>query len=435
MSDECKSKVATDTKVVVAKKYTGDYYVKSLMGDQKSFAMEHSQLRQKKPSVKEFTIGDAIGRGSFAEVYQCWRPEEPDIVYAMKMIRKDLIIQRQQSLNVRTERDLLSEFKSRRKQLTCPWITDLVITFQDEKFLYIVTEYCSGGDMISWLIRHDVFPEETARFYITELVLALNSLHKMGYVHRDVKPDNILIDRNGHLKLADFGLSKRDPECVRDTCPSEMESFQKDDDIDMIKRFKDKKERKALFFSTVGSPAYIAPEVLIGRGYDYSCDWWSVGVILFEMLYGYPPFYNDSKTGTAKKIIQFREYLKFPNNVDNVSGKAVDLISNLITDAKDRFGFEEIIRHPFFEHVTTTDAIRHEKAPFSVDIATPTDLKYFEPAPDNATIQKQPFTTVSREDQAVFVGFTSKICDRNQSVTLSGKCGKFHELKEFQEDD
>ncbi|ESL09454.1 serine/threonine protein kinase [Trypanosoma rangeli SC58] len=251
MAEEAKSKVATDAKVVVAKKYTGEYYVRGLMGDRKPFAIEHSHARQKKHSVDEFCVGDVIGRGSFAEVYQCWRSDDPEVIYAMKKIRKDLIIQRQQSLNIHTERDLLSDAKLRQRRAGCPWVTDLVVTFQDPEYLYIVTEYCSGGDMISWLIRQDVFSESTAKFYIVELVLALNSLHKMGYAHRDVKPDNILIDRDGHLKLADFGLSKRDPEWLESLCRSDVLGIC-DDSADTKSRFKDKKERKAYIFSTVG---------------------------------------------------------------------------------------------------------------------------------------------------------------------------------------
>ncbi|EAN77913.1 serine/threonine protein kinase [Trypanosoma brucei brucei TREU927] len=437
MSDVPKSQVGTDAKVAVAKKYTGEYYVKGMVGDKKSFAIEHSRGRQKKHTVNEFCVGDAIGRGAFAEVFQCWRPEEPHIVYAMKKIRKDLIVKRKQSLNVHTERDLLSDAKLRQKRVSCPWITDLVVAFQDQDFLYIVTEYCSGGDLISWLIRYDVFPEETARFYFVELVLALNALHKMGYVHRDVKPDNVLIDREGHVKLADFGLSKRDPDQAESTSVAD-DSYLTEDvtvDDDVKKRFRDKKERKVMFFSTVGSPAYIAPEVLIGRGYDYSCDWWSAGVILYEMIFGYPPFFNDNNTATAKKIIQFKEHLEFPKDQTTVSKEAIDLISHLIADSKERYGFEEIIRHPFCKGVPLTDSIRNEKAPFSVELNSPRDLQYFEPAPDNADIQKQPMTAVSREDQSVFVGFTSKLCDRNQSTTWSRALGRFHELQNFSDDD
>ncbi|RNE94930.1 serine/threonine protein kinase TbPK6 [Trypanosoma conorhini] len=434
MAEDAKSKVGTDAKVVVAKKYTGEYYVRGLMGDRKTFAIEHSHARQKKHSVDEFCVGDVIGRGSFAEVYQCWRPDDPEVIYAMKKIRKDLIIQRQQSLNIHTERDLLSDAKLRQRRVGCPWVTDLVVTFQDPEYLYIITEYCSGGDMISWLIRQDVFPESTAKFYIVELVLALNSLHKMGYVHRDVKPDNILIDRDGHIKLADFGLSKRDPEWLESLCRLDYAAMC-DDAADTKSRFKDRKERRAIFFSTVGSPAYIAPEVLLGRGYSYSCDWWSVGIILYEMLCGYPPFFSDSKTVTAKKIVRFKEYLGFPQEPDALSSDAVDLITHLIADPEERYGFEEILRHHFFDGVTVTDSIRHERAPFYVELSHARDRQYFEPAPDNAAIQQQPLVTVSREDQAVFVGFTSKLSDRGQSTTLSGALGKFHELQDFSDED
>ena len=142
-----------------------------------------------------------IGKGAFGEVRVCRHKKTNEIV-AIKKMRKDEMYKKNQILHVRAERDVLSEAK-------IPWIVELRYSFQDEVYLYLVMEYCPGGDLMSLLINKDILTEDEARFYIAELVLSVENVHKLKCIHRDLKPDNILIDKEGHLKLSDFGLSKK----------------------------------------------------------------------------------------------------------------------------------------------------------------------------------------------------------------------------------
>lgn len=142
-----------------------------------------------------------IGKGAFGEVRVCRHKQTNEIV-AIKKMRKDEMYKKNQILHVRAERDVLSEAK-------IPWIVELRYSFQDEVYLYLVMEYCPGGDLMSLLINKDILTEDEARFYVAELILSVESVHKLKCIHRDLKPDNILIDKEGHLKLSDFGLSKK----------------------------------------------------------------------------------------------------------------------------------------------------------------------------------------------------------------------------------
>uniref|UniRef100_A0A8C6Z887 non-specific serine/threonine protein kinase n=1 Tax=Nothoprocta perdicaria TaxID=30464 RepID=A0A8C6Z887_NOTPE len=200
-----------------------------------------------------------LGIGAFGEVCLACKVDT-HALYAMKTLRKKDVLNRNQVAHVKAERDILAEADNE-------WVVKLYYSFQDKENLYFVMDYIPGGDMMSLLIRMEVFPERLARFYIAELTLAIESVHKMGFIHRDIKPDNILIDLDGHIKLTDFGL-----------CTG------------------------CLAHSLVGTPNYIAPEVLLRKGYTQLCDWWSVGVILFEMLVGQPPFLAPTPTETQLKV-------------------------------------------------------------------------------------------------------------------------------------
>ncbi|KAK2094576.1 CDC42 binding protein kinase [Saguinus oedipus] len=202
----------------------------------------------------------------------------------------------------------------------------LFYAFQDDRYLYMVMEYMPGGDLVNLMSNYDV-PEKWARFYTAEVVLALDAIHSMGFIHRDVKPDNMLLDKSGHLKLADFG-----------TC------------------MKMNKEGMVRCDTAVGTPDYISPEVLKSQGgdgyYGRECDWWSVGVFLYEMLVGDTPFYADSLVGTYSKIMNHKNSLTFPDDND-ISKEAKNLICAFLTDREVRLGrngVEEIKRHLFFKN-------------------------------------------------------------------------------------
>ena len=246
-----------------------------------------------------------IGKGAFGEVRIC-RFRETGEVVAMKKMRKSEMLEKKQVGHVRGEREILAKAKT-------PWVVDLKFSFQDETHLYLVMEFLPGGDFMTLLIRKDILSEDEGRFYGAEMVLAIEAVHKMNYIHRDLKPDNILMDKDGHLKLTDFGLCKY-AEIHPISSATSNSSSQKlnsessqpafSQNFNNLKAILDKKlgynrrQRRALAFSAVGTPDYIAPEVIWQKGYDETVDWWSFGVIMFEMLVGYPPFYSDNPSET-----------------------------------------------------------------------------------------------------------------------------------------
>ncbi|XP_060042553.1 rho-associated protein kinase 2 isoform X8 [Erinaceus europaeus] len=280
----------------------------------------------------------------------------------------------------------------------------LFCAFQDDKYLYMVMEYMPGGDLVNLMSNYDV-PERWARFYTAEVVLALDAIHSMGLIHRDVKPDNMLLDRHGHLKLADFG-----------TC-------MKMDGTGMVH-----------CDTAVGTPDYISPEVLRSQGgdgyYGRECDWWSVGVFLFEMLVGDTPFYADSLVGTYSKIMDHKNSLCFPEDAE-ISKPAKNLICAFLTDREVRLGrsgVEEIKHHPFFQNDQWSwDNIRETAAPVVPELTSDIDSSNFDDIEDDkGDVETFPIPKAFVGNQLPFIGFTyyrenlllsdSPSCRENDSI-------------------
>ncbi|GER35399.1 protein kinase [Striga asiatica] len=357
----------------------------NLIKDLERKETEFMRLRRNKLCVDDFELLTIIGRGAFGEVRLC-REKKSGNIYAMKKLKKSEMLSRGQVEHVRAERNLLAEVDSH-------FIVKLYYSFQDAEYLYLVMEYLPGGDMMTLLMREDTLSESMAKFYIAQSVLAIESIHKHNYIHRDIKPDNLLLDKDGHMKLSDFGLCKpldcRTLSTVNENEAMDDENIREPMDIDG--RFPDaangsnwKSPREqlqhwqmnrrkltmlrcflALFigssckplriiselaFSTVGTPDYIAPEVLLKKGYGVECDWWSLGAIMYEMLVGYPPFYSDDPMTTCRKIVHWRNHLKFPEDA-KLSLEAKDLICRLLCDVEHRLGTggaAQIKAHPWF---------------------------------------------------------------------------------------
>uniref|UniRef100_A0A8C5UEF6 non-specific serine/threonine protein kinase n=1 Tax=Malurus cyaneus samueli TaxID=2593467 RepID=A0A8C5UEF6_9PASS len=268
--------------------------------------------------------------------------------------------------------------------LFASFLRKLFCAFQDDKYLYMVMEYMPGGDLVNLMSNYDV-PEKWAKFYTAEVVLALDAIHSMGLIHRDVKPDNMLLDKFGHLKLADFG-----------TC-------MKMDETGMVR-----------CDTAVGTPDYISPEVLKSQGgdgyYGRECDWWSVGVFLFEMLVGDTPFYADSLVGTYSKIMDHKNSLHFPDDVE-ISKHAKNLICAFLTDRDVRLGrngVEEIKHHPFFRSDQWNwDNIRETAAPVVPELSSDIDSSNFDDIEDDkGDVETFPIPKAFVGNQLPFIGFT-----------------------------
>jgi serine/threonine protein kinase len=379
----------------------------------------YRQMVQERINVSEFEKVAVIGRGAFGEV-RLVREISTNKILAMKMLKKSEMLKRNQVQHVRSERDLMAISEGQQ------WLVQLNCSFQDDEYLYLVMEFLPGGDMMTWLIQREVFTEEETKFYIAELVLAVHSIHELEYVHRDLKPDNILLDEKGHIKLSDFGLSKPFVG-VGGTETKEIEKAAKEYQIDrneLTRREKIdtwKKNGRELvsihfecwsnvfkLYSTVGSNGYIAPEVLLKKGYGVECDWWSVGVIMFEMLCGYPPFYSDNPMQTCHQIVRFKEFLEFPDDIP-LSDDAIDLISRLLCDQSERIGFNEIKNHDFFAGINW-DNIRSKSAPFKPQLSSIVDIRYFDNFGSDAMYQtmreNKKFGNMRSDENHVFYGYT-----------------------------
>jgi len=243
------------------------------------------------------------------------------------------------------------------------------------------------------LMKKDTLSEECTQFYITETALAIDSIHRLGFIHRDIKPDNLLLDARGHIKLSDFGLctglkKSHRTEFYRDLSqakPSDFTFSLACSPMDSKRRAESwKKNRRALAYSTVGTPDYIAPEVFMQTGYGQSCDWWSLGVIMYEMLIGYPPFCSENPQETYRKVMHWRETLTFPPEVP-ISEDARDCVLKFCCEADRRLGSNGGLRDlhtaPFFRGVDW-EHIRERPAAIAVQVRSIDDTSNFDDFPD-----------------------------------------------------
>jgi len=375
---------------------------------------EIQQLRGRRLRLSEnhFEMIDIIGRGAFGVVILC-RKKEGGQVFAMKKLKKSRMLDKHQVLHCRAERNILATADNR-------WVVKLVHSFQDEEFLYLVMEYLPGGDTMELLMKEDTFPNDWVQFYVAETVAAVDTVHAMNYIHRDLKPDNLLLDARGHLKLSDFGLCKplymSGEEAVHASdgsanvnagAAAEASNVSVAVKPSVRERLRDKQKRRMTAFSTVGTPDYIAPEVLSGKGYNKTCDWWSLGAIMFEMLFGYPPFYADEPRQTCQNVVAWRETLKIPDDPPSTA-EARDLINKLMCDQDERLGangVEEIKSHPFFAGIDW-DRLQDMQAPFVPDLEDETDTKHFAEFPLMEEDKLSGTSAPSRVKDKNWIGYT-----------------------------
>lgn len=353
------------------------------------------RLRRTKLSLEDFITVKVIGKGAFGEV-RLVQKKDTGKIYAMKTLLKSEMYKKDQLAHVKAERDVLAGSDS-------PWVVSLYYSFQDSQYLYLIMEFLPGGDLMTMLIRWQIFTEDITRFYMAECVLAIEAIHKLGFIHRDIKPDNILIDIRGHIKLSDFGLStgfhkthdskyykklldkepaKNNYLNPKDTVKSRNSMMVDAIHLTMSNRQQMqtwRKSRRLMAYSTVGTPDYIAPEIFIHEGYGQECDWWSLGAIMFECLIGWPPFCSETPHETYRKILNWQETLQIPEDI-HLSPEAEDLIKKLLTSSENRLGryngADDIKRHPFFRGVDW-ETIRKVDAPFIPKLRSITDTRFF----------------------------------------------------------
>ena len=354
--------------------------------------IQAEQMRQarKKMNIREFEPLTIIGRGAFGEVRVCRQISTGDIV-AIKKMRKEDMLNKNQLMHVRTEKEIMTASN--------PWIVKLKYSFQDDYYLYLVMDFLPGGDLMNLLMKKEVLTEDEARFYTAEMILAVDSVHKLNCIHRDLKPDNILIDKNGHIQLSDFGLAKiadknffpitqkdnQGPQRIinnpSDSITSVNTNYSNNNMNQNLRKANNLRPRRnrLIAYSTVGTPDYIAPEVFSQNGYGEEADWWSIGVMFFEMVVGFPPFFSENPSDTCKKIVKWRENFSIPADA-NLSPEAESFILRMVSQPESRLGVhgvEEIKKHPFFKGIDWNN-IRTMKAPFIPELKNDYDTHYFD---------------------------------------------------------
>lgn len=320
-------------------------------------------------SIEDFEIIKPISRGAFGRVFLAQKRSTGDL-FAIKVLKKADMIRKNAVEGILAERDILISVRN-------PFVVRFYYSFTCKENLYLVMEYLNGGDLYSMLRNLGCLDEDMARVYIAEVVLALEYLHSRSIVHRDLKPDNLLIGQDGHIKLTDFGLSKVG--LINSTedlsAPSSFTNGFLVDDEPKPRHVSKREARQQQ--SIVGTPDYLAPEILLGMGHGTTADWWSVGVILYELLVGIPPFNADHPQQIFDNIIN--RDIQWPKYPEEISFEAYDLMNKLlIENPVQRLGVTgatEVKRHAFFKDINW-DTLARQKAMF-IPSAEAHDTSYF----------------------------------------------------------
>jgi len=340
---------------------------------QKSRLLPNKPKRKKKKTLKKVTVDDfdllkVIGKGSFGKVIQV-RRKDTGKIFAMKILHKQTIIERNEVEHTKAEKSILMKLEH-------PFLVKLHYSFQDAEKLYFVMDYINGGELFYHLQKDKQFSEERVRFYAAEIASGLEYLHAAGVIYRDLKPENLLLNRDGHIIMTDFGLSK---EGIHDG------------------------ERTGTF---CGTPEYLAPEVLEGKGYGKAVDWWSFGTLMYEMLTGLPPFYSEDVQTMYTKILTAE--LRIPARI---SADARDLLERLLDRNPDTRlqNPEEIRGHPYFagldwDHLTKKGI----KPPFIPEVKSESDVSNIDPTftSEQPTLDNDSGDEGPPEKQGQFEDFT-----------------------------
>eukprot|EP01069_Polyplicarium_translucidae_P001263 Polyplicarium_translucidae@DN1602_c0_g1_i1.p1 len=299
-----------------------------------------------KPRLEDFNFMRTLGTGSFGRVFLARRNDDPaGNPVAIKRLKKAIVIRQKQVDHIVSEKKILQSVKH-------PFVVEMHSTFKDDRYLYIVMEFVVGGEFFWHLRKCRRFEDATARFYAAQIVSIFEHLHSKNVIYRDLKPENILVARDGYLKLTDFGFAK-------------------------VIEYRT--------YTLCGTPEYIAPEVLLNKGHGKPVDWWTIGVLIYEMLVGYPPFFDDDPMGIYQKILSGK--VVFPPFFDK---HAKGLVKRLLThDLGKRFGnlkcgVEDIKGHRWFEGLNWNDLyLKRIVAPYKPSVKGADDTSNFDEYPES----------------------------------------------------
>ncbi|XP_074577632.1 serine/threonine-protein kinase AtPK2/AtPK19-like [Curcuma longa] len=331
---------------------------------------KHETISEKCEGIglDDFEVLNLVGKGAFGKVFQV-RKKGTSEIYAMKVMRKDSIMEKNHAEYMKSERDILTKVDH-------PFVVQLRYSFQTKYRLYLVLDFVNGGHLFFQLYNHGLFREVLARIYAAEIVSAVSHLHANGIMHRDLKPENILLDADGHAMLTDFGLAKEFDENTRSN-------------------------------SLCGTLEYMAPEIVLGKGHDKAADWWSVGILLFEMLTGKPPFISSNREKMQHKIM--KEKIKLPTYL---SSEAHSLLKGLLQkDASKRLGSgptgsNEIKSHKWFKSINWRKLDNREIQPsFRPNVSGKTCIANFDKRWTSMPVLDSPVASpVAGQNE--FAGFT-----------------------------
>ena len=311
-----------------------------------------------KISLKDFKIIKQIGKGSFGKVYLVYSKNLNEY-FAMKVLNKKFISLEDQEEHTKTERFILEKINN-------PFIISLKFSFQTQKNLFLITDFINGGEIYHLLQEKGKFSEELTKFYICELIIALKHLHKNKIIYRDLKPENILINEDGHIKLCDFGLSK-----ILNPYSISLSAFS-------YSEIKNTYKNNTKAFTLCGTKDYLAPEVVVGKGYDKNVDWWSLGILMYEMLTGILPFTEENKNSNKINIQKYNNKIFKHSALNNDN---YDLICKLLQlNPKKRLSDDKIKHHVYFRDVNW-DLVYNKKIkpPFIPIIKNEFDISNFDP--------------------------------------------------------
>ncbi|KAF7989712.1 hypothetical protein HCN44_008386 [Aphidius gifuensis] len=324
---------------------------------------------------QDFELCKVIGKGGYGKVFQVRKRTGIDKgeLFAMKVLRKSSILKnRKDTDHTKTERNILEAVKH-------PFIVDLVYAFQTGNKLYLILEYMCGGELFRHLNNEGMFLDDTACFYLSEIIIALEHLHRHGIIYRDLKPENVLLDINGHIKLTDFGLCK--------------ENF----------------TEGSVTHTFCGTIEYMAPEILLKKGHGKPVDWWSLGILMYDMLTGSPPFTDDNRKLTIEKILSHKLILPpylTPDSKDLLRKLLKRFVPHRLGSGPS--GSEKIKKHRFFKHLNWDDVeSRKLQPPFIPRLSSADDVSQFDKQFTNvAPIDSPPEHALSESANRIFQGFT-----------------------------